>query len=139
MPSIVLRGFEELLSEFSKLTDRVAKKKIIAGAVRKAEVPVLEEFIRQAPDDPDTPGNRITKFARKSVLDQTSEGVLGQVGDTPPGFVGYFRQWGLDDGSADAFATRAFESTEAQFMDIFGTQLWAGVIGQAIEEEFDHE
>ncbi len=134
---IVLTGFEELLTSLGQIEDRVARKRILATAMRKAEQPILEEFIARAPDDPFTSGNRIQKYAKKSVLDQTSFSVLGKVGDTPKGFVGYFHDEGTDKMSAHPFAEPAAEAKLGEFTSILGENVMLGILGELIEEGFD--
>ncbi len=134
---IVLAGFEELLDSLGQIEDRVARKRILATAMRKAEQPILDEFIAQAPNDPFTPGNRIQKYAKKSVLDQTSFSVLGKVGDTPKGFVGYFQDQGTEHMSGHPFAEPAAEAKLGEFVSILSENIMLGILGQTIEEGFD--
>lgn len=136
---VVLSGFDELFDWMDGVGSRVERKKILATAMRKAEAPILAGMIARAPDDPLTAGNRITKYARKAVLDQSSYGVLGKVGDTAKGFVGYFHEYGTDHLGARPFLGPAWEDSEDEFLSILGDQLMLGIIGQLVEEELDSE
>ncbi len=130
-------GFETVLDSLSQLEDRIAKKKILVRAMRKAMLPLQEEIQRTAPDDQNTPDSRIRKYTRRAVLDQSSVGVLGKVGVSIQGYAGYFREFGTEFEAAVPFAEPAEQSTESEFMRILGEELWLGVLGAA-GEEFDN-
>ncbi len=136
---IVLTGFEELLDSLGQIESRVERKEILAGAMRHALQPLFDRFGELAPDDPLTPGNRIQLYERKSVVDQTSSSVLGKVGDTPKGFVGYLHQWGTKYMGAHPFATQAWEDTEGEVVSILGDRLMSGIIGETPGERLDSE
>lgn len=136
----MLQGFDELLKTLGEIESKVAKKKILASAMRKALVPLFDRFEDLAPDDPRTPGNRIRLYERKAVVEQSDTSVLGKVGDTVKGFVGYFQEFGTEDGvPAQHFAERAFDESQEEILRILRDELWIGIIDiwNAAEEELD--
>lgn len=132
---IVLRGFDMALAEVERIKSNVTKKKILATAVRKALEPLRVEMDRTAPDDFDTPGNRIQKYLRKSVVDQSGAGVLGRVGVTPAGFAGYLQEWGTDHMGAHPFAQPSLQRTQSEIVLILGRELWSAVLDHNYPEE----
>ncbi len=141
---IVLTGFTELLQTLSEIEDRVAKKQILAGAMKPALEVVRLDFVENAPDDPESwrrlkfgSGNIIKDHARKSVLNQTSLGVLGRVGDTPGGFPGYFVEWGTHHMGANPILQPSVDRTQDQFMTTLGEGLMLGILGYGIEAALD--
>lgn len=139
---IVLKGFDELLATLGELDSRVTQKKILAASMRKALVPLFDRFEELAPDDPNTPGNRIRLYERKAVLDQSATSVLGKVGDTPKGFVGLFQEFGTSGpfgNPAQHFAETAWNETEDEVTTILGEEIMIRLIDiwNAAEEEFD--
>lgn len=136
---IVLTGFDELLGTLGEIESKVTKQRILAAAMRKALVPLFDAFDEFAPDDPETPRNRIRDWERKAVNEQSATSVLGRVGDTPKGFVGYFKQWGTEHEPADNFAGRAWDDSQAEVLSILSDELWIGIIDiwNAAEEPLD--
>ncbi len=134
---IALTGFNELLDAMGDIESLVARKKIFVTAGRKSLEPLLDRMKLLAPDDTETPGNIIRKFARKAVLNQSATGVLLKVGDTPSGFPGYFKEWGTHHEEQQQFLEVALNETQDQVEALLTTELWAGITGQLIEEQFD--
>lgn len=134
---VILGGFEELLENMTQIDSRVTRQKILASAMRKSLVPLFDRFAILAPDDPATPGNRIRLYERKAVVSQSATSVLGKVGDTPKGFVGYLQEKGTAHMSAHPFASKAWEETQSTVESNLRTYLWAGLLGELVEEALD--
>ena len=131
---LVLEGFKELLSQFDAIESRVARKKILAASMRKGLRPTLEQ---EQQDAPYRSAKRIAKYSRIAVLDQTSYSVLGKVGVTSQGFIGYFHEWGTVHMHGRPFLGPAWERTQTADVEIIGENLYLGIIGELVEQELD--
>lgn len=136
---VVLTGFDELLATLGQIESRVERKQILAAAMRKALNPLFDELGTLAPDDPDTPGNRIRKYEKIAVTDQSATSVLGRVGVTSKGFVGYLHEFGTEHMSAHPFAGPAFDRTFDRIVDLLKQYLWLGINGDLLEEALNFE
>lgn len=125
-----LQGLQDLLKSMDGLT-LLQRKRIIARSLRKAAEPIKERAAALAPNDPDTPGSRISESMSITVSDQTATGAVAKVGPTKHGFPGIMAEVGTVHQPSRPWLSKAFDETIDTAYETLASDL-----GDAIEKEF---
>jgi len=122
--AVRIHGLDGLLRRMGALP-RSLQKNIIARALRRGSVPIKEDAARRAPNDPTTPGSRISESMTTMVTGQTSEGAIAKTGPgyKGGGWVGKFAERGAKHQKSTPFLGPAFESQQGVAVEEVGREL----------------
>jgi len=112
MAQVRIHGLDALLRRMESLPLKL-QKNIIARALRKGSVPIKEDAARRAPDDPSTPGSRISESMMTVVSEQTATGAIAKTGPSRKGFFGKFAERGTKHQRKTPFLQPAFETKQS--------------------------
>lgn len=121
-----VEGMKELLESMDELS-LVMQKKLIVRALRKAGDIIKRRAAEKAPNDPNTPGNRIADNLAVSVQEQTANGAVVRVGVTSKGFVGRFHEYGTKNMRAHPWLGPAFDETQEDATTALAEDLSDGI------------
>lgn len=133
MPSeatIQVTGIPELLDKLGRVeraffspSDAALQQSAIARSLRKAMAPTKETAFRLAPDDPDTPGSRVSKSLKISVIRKTATSATAKTGTSGAGFVGLFSELGTSHQPKREWLGPAYQQTQQRDLEILEAEL----------------